>query len=53
MVMIEMSFSVPYYDHHESSSMMVGLFKMETGCSNSFYLDISFSINAFSSFYAY
>ena len=56
--MIEMNFSIPYLNRHpfpdhiggyESSSRLVGLFKMETGRSNSFYIDVSFSIKAFSS----
>ena len=58
--MIEISFSIPYLDQHpflghirdyESYSMMVGIFMMETNRSNSFCINISFSIKAFSSFY--
>ena len=56
--MTKMNFSVPYLDRHpfphhirgyESSSMLVGLFKMETNRGNNFGVDISFSIKAFSS----
>ena len=60
--MTEMSFSNPYTDRYpfpnpirgyENSNLMIGLFKMETGHSNSFYKDISFYVKAFSSLYDY
>ena len=56
--MTEMNLSVHYLNQHhfpdyirghESSSMLVGLFKMETNHVNSFYIDVSFSIKAFTS----